>query len=404
MDFTRTDTGSPRADGPHMNLRGRRDRMRIVLDARQVFRPQRRGIGKTLINLYAVLAERRPGWQFTLLHQLDADVPELKTFANLSKTRIDFYGLNRFDLWEQAVLPMTALAARADVLHAPANTGPKRSSVPVVINIHDLIPLEMAPESEETRLWLSQVKTGAERARHIITGSQYSKGRLMSVLGIPESKITVNYWAPDRNIAKIDDVMELNAIRTKYGLHANEPYAFAFGASDPRKNTARLIRAYARMPERLRQNFRFLIVGIQAESLAGFREQAAALGVADRVVLHGFIPEEDLSGLLSGAEMLAFPSRYEGFGLPIIDAFLCGTAVLTGNRTSLPEVAGDAAILVDSESDEALTEAMSRMLDDESLRRDLVQKGLIRSELFHWNHTADTVAGVFEAVANGGAT
>ncbi|MGL6072845.1 MAG: glycosyltransferase family 4 protein [Fimbriiglobus sp.] len=376
--------------------------MRIVLDARQVYRPQRRGIGKTLINLYAVLAERQPTWQYTLLHQLEANVPELAKFSNLHKSRIDFFGLNRFDLWEQAVLPMSALAARATILHSPANTCPRRSSVPVVVNIHDLIPLEMAPDAPETQAWLKQVRVSAERSRHILTGSYYSKDRLIEVLGVPESKITVNYWAPDQNIHRITDPEALNAARLRYGLAENEPFVFAFGAADPRKNTARLIRAYSQLPESLRREFRFVIVGVQSVTLPEFRQLAEELKVADRVLIHGFIPEDDISPLLSAASLLAFPSRHEGFGLPIIDAFFCGTPVLTGNRTSLPEVAGDAAILVDSESDEALREGLSRMLSDEGLRHTLRDKGLARSQMFHWNKTADTVASVFEAIAQGG--
>jgi glycosyltransferase involved in cell wall biosynthesis len=375
--------------------------MRIVLDARQVFRPQRRGIGKTLIHLYSVLAERQPSWSFTLIHQLAAEVSEFAEYPNIRDRRLDFLGVNRFDLWEQTVLPITALALRGDILHSPANTCPKRSFVPVVVNIHDLIPLEISPDAPETREWLEQVRMSSQRARHIITGSHYSKARLIEVLGVPENKITVNYWAPARNIERIQDEEALNAIRFKYGLEPNQRYSFAFGAADPRKNTARLIRAYARLRVELQDEFRLVIVGIQTESLPQFQALVDSLALTDQVRLHSFAPEEDISPLLSGASMLAFPSRYEGFGLPIVDAFFCGTPVLTGNRTSLPEVAGDAAILVDSDNDEELTAEWARMLSDESLRRSLREKGLARSQMFHWTHTADTVAKVFSAIARG---
>lgn len=376
--------------------------MRIAVDARQAFRPQRRGIGKTLINLYAVLAERRPGWRFTLYHQLAAPVPQLDGAPNLRARRVDFWGASRLDLWEQAVLPLAALAGRSDVLHAPANTAPRHSRVPVVVNIHDLIPLDIAPDAPATRAWLRRVRRAAGSARHILTGSEYSKARLVEVLGVAPAKVTVNPWAPDRNLRRVWDPAALNAVRRKYGLRADEPYAFAFGAADPRKNTARLIRAYARLPGPLRREFRLLLVGIQPESLGDFRRQAEGLGLADRVVVHGYTPEEDLPGLLSGAAVLAFPSRHEGFGLPILDGFLCGTPVLTGDRTSLPEVAGGAALLVDSESDDALAAGLERLLGDEALRRELSARGLARSELFCWERTADAVAEVFEAVARGG--
>ena len=373
--------------------------MRIVVDARQVFRPQRRGIGKTLINLYATLAVRRPAWHFLLLHQTEATVTQLEGLRNLTRSRIDFFGLNRFELWEQAILPMCALATRADILHSPANTGPKRSSVPVVVNIHDLIPYELAPETAEAQLWLFRVRQIAERAKHILTGSEYSKQRLMEVLNTPADKITVNPWAPDRNTRHITDPVELGVIRVKYGLHPAEPYAFGFGASDPRKNTAKLIRAYANLPTSVRATYRLLLVGIQDEALPQFRKQADEAGLGDRVVLHGFIEESDISGLLSGARLLCFPSRYEGFGLPILDAFVCRTPVLTGNRTSLPEVAGDAAVLLDPDDDDALRDGLLSLLTNEPLRQELIARGVVRSQLFTWERTADRVAKVFETVA-----
>jgi len=375
--------------------------MRIAVDARQVFRAQPRGIGKTLIDLYAKLAERRPEWAFTLLHQLDEVVPRLASIANVTRSRIDFAGLSRFGLWEQAVLPVAALAARADVLHSPANTGPRRSGVPVVVNIHDLIPLDMAPESAETRDWLRRVTRVAHRARHILTGSEYTKGRLVEVLGVPADKVTVNYWAPDQAVRRVEDPAVLDAARGRYGLAPGEPYAFGFGAADARKNTAGLVRAYARLPAGLRREFRLLLVGIQPEALPGFRELAAGLGLGDRALFHGYMPEADIPALLSGAAALGFPSRSEGFGLPILDAFVCGTPVLTGNRTSLPEVAGDAAVLVDPDDDDALADGLRRLLGDDSLRRDLRVRGFARSRLFTWERTADTVAGVFERVAGG---
>jgi len=218
---------------------------------------------------------------------------------------------------------------------------------------------------------------------------------------VPAAKVTVFPWAPDQAIRRVEDPAELDAARGRYGLAAGEPYVFGFGAADPRKNTAGLVRAYARLPAGLRREFRLLLVGIQPEALPGFRELAGGLGLGDRVLFHGYMPDADLSGLLSGAALLGFPSRNEGFGLPILDAFVCGTPVLTGNRTSLPEVAGDAAVLVDPDDADALAEALRRLLGDDGLRRDLRARGFERSKHFTWERTADAVAGVFERVAGG---
>jgi len=397
MEFTRAEPGREMMSRSMIRNPIKSRVLRIVVDARQVYRPQRRGIGKTLINLYTTLAVLRPHWQFQLIHQFDTSVPQLETYRNLGRTRIDFYGLNRYDLWEQVVLPVAALAARADILHAPANTGPKRSAVPVVVNIHDLIPLEMAPDAEETRVWLSRVKLVSERSRHILTGSEYSKRKLMDVLGTPAEKITVNAWAPDKSVKRVEDPAIIGAVKARYGLRPEEPYLFAFGASDPRKNTAGLMRAYAALPESLRREFRLLIVGIQDESLPEFRMLAAELRSGDQVKLCGFTPEVDIAPLLSGAAILCFASKYEGFGLPVLDAFLCGTPLLAGNRTSLPEVGGDAAHYIDPYDLDSIRHGLQTMLTDEGYRKRLSLRGLERSRLFTWERTAETVAGVFEA-------
>ncbi len=371
--------------------------MRVVVDARQVYRPQRRGIGKTLIHLYRTLAVRRPTWRFLLVHQAALPVPELADLPNVRSRTIDFPGLNRFDLWERAALPGAALFARADLIHSPANTGPPFAPAPIVVNIHDLIPYEMAPHDPTAQAWLRRVTRIARTARHILTGSDYSKQRITEVLGVPPAKVTVNPWAPDRNIHRVDDPAALDRVRLRHGLRAGEPYLFGFGADDPRKNTRRVIEAYARLPLAIRDEFRLLLVGIQGVALDEFRRQADGLRLGDRVIVQGYSDEADLPALLSGAAALCFPSRSEGFGLPILDAFVCQTPVVAGNRTSLPEVAGDAAVLVDPEDTDAIRDGMLRILTDAALRRELIARGVERAKLFTWERTADTVAQVFES-------
>jgi glycosyltransferase involved in cell wall biosynthesis len=366
--------------------------MRIVVDARQVYRPDRRGIGKNLVDLYAALAAHRPDWRFVLAH--DRTVPDpLAGFPNVERRQIDIPG-HRFNLWEQVRLPAAAVGWGADVLHAPANTGPRAPLARMVVTIHDLIPLEIAPDAPATRRWLRRVRAAARAARHVVTPSRYSKGRICEVFGVPAGKVTVVPWAPAGNLRRVDDPVELDRVRGKYGLRPGEPYAFGFGAEDPRKNTARVIDAYAGLPEAVRRAFRLLLVGVQEPALSRFRERAGP-GVA----LHGFADEADLPALLSGAAALVFPSRSEGFGLPVLDAFRCGTPVLTADRTSLPEVAGGAAVLVDPDSTEAVRDGLCRLLTDEPLRRELATRGAERVAQFTWEKAAAAVAGVFEAVA-----
>jgi alpha-1,3-rhamnosyl/mannosyltransferase len=373
--------------------------LRIAVDARQIFRRQRRGTGKNLIDLYATLADRRPGWEFVLVHQL-AEPNPLAGRANVSAKRVDIPGADRLGLWEAVRLPAAAVACGATVVHAPANTGPRFPLRPLVVTVHDLIPLEIAPDAPETHVWLKKVRTAVGAARRVITPSEYSKGRVVEVLGVPAERITVNPWAPDRGTTRVEDGAELDRVRVKYGLRPGERYAFGFGASDPRKNTARLIQAYAGIPAAVRRECRLLLVGVQPPKLDEFRCLADKLGVSGDVLLHGFADEADVSALLTGSTALCFPSRSEGFGLPILDGFLCRTAVLCGNKTSLPEVAGDAAVLIDPDDVDSLRDGLHALLTDDGLRQRLIARGAERLAGYTWEKVADTAAGVFEAAGS----
>jgi glycosyltransferase involved in cell wall biosynthesis len=333
-----------------------------------------------------------------MAYREDAPDAPLAGRPNVRRLRVSIPGADRFNLWEQVRLPVAALTSGADVLHAPFNTGPRLPLAPMVLTLHDLIPLEISPDAPDTRRWLRRVRAAVRAARCVVTPSEYSKRQIVERLAVAPEKVTVNYWAPDRGTRRVADPDELDRVRRKYGLRPGERYAFGFGASDPRKNTCRLIEAYAGLPAGLSAEVRLLLVGIQEPSLTEFRALAGRLGVGDRAVLHGFADEADLPVLLSGSDALCYPSRSEGFGLPVLDAFACEAAVLAANRTSLPEVAGDAAVLVDPDEVDSIRDGLARLLSDNDLRRRLVANGRERLQLFSWERCADTIAQVFVRV------
>ena len=295
------------------------------------------------------------------------------------------------------MLPIAAAALRADVLHAPANVGPGRSRVPVALTVHDLIPADAGDAA-----WGERVRRSVRAARAVMTPTAFTRDELVRAFGTDSGKVTVTPWAPIGQLARVTDAAELARARAAHGLAPHERYVFGYGAADPRKNTARLVRAYVALPDRLRAEYRLLLVGIQSPALAEFRRLAESLGVADRVILEGFADEGDLPALLSGAACVAFPSQSEGFGLPLLDAFACGAAVLAGDRTSLPEVAGGAALLCDPTSDDAVRDGLARLLTDEGLRAELAARGTGRAGEFDWGRTAELVAGALERAATRG--
>ena len=371
--------------------------MLIAVDGRQVYRSQRRGTGKNLVDLYRRLARLRPDWRFVLFHQDDVSEDPLAGVPNLEHRRIEIKGGRRLNLWEQVRLPLAAWTAGASALHCPANTGPVHPLVPMVVTVHDLIPLEMNPDAPSTRSWLGRVTAAARKARHLVTPSEYSKRQLVARLDIPNEKITVNPWAPDGNLRRVTDAAGLKRVRQKYALPPDKPYVFGFGADDPRKNTLNILKAWQALPRAVQESHCLLLVGIQEPALSRFREQVRGRAVMDHVLLHGFADEADLPALLSGGAALCYPSLNEGFGLPILDAFACETPVLTSTTTSLPEVAGDAAVLVDPRQPGSIRDGLVRLLVDEGLRRELVASGRERLRFYTWERCSDCFAQVLEA-------
>ena len=369
--------------------------MRIALDARTIYAPQRRGTGKNLIDLYQTLPELRPHWRVLAYHRQDEPNEQVLPYGFATPIKIELPG-DRFDAWARWRLPMAAWRDGATVLHCPANFCPSWQATPTVVTVHDLLPLDMPfglPAKEVARFEQS-VRTACQRAAHIICPSRYTANRLIHDFGADPQHITVNHWAPDRSMKGIDQA-EYEPVLKRYGIH--QPFVLHFGAADRRKNTKRVLETWAALEPKLRRQWSLLVIGLDQQTQNDMMCLADSLKI--NVVLHGFADECDVPSLLSGADVLAYPSLSEGFGLPILDAWVTGTAVLTSHVTSLPEIAGDAAQLVDPSDSSQIAGGLHELLLDQSARNRLVTQGRRRVDMFSWRNTAQRFANVLESAA-----
>jgi glycosyltransferase involved in cell wall biosynthesis len=372
--------------------------MLVAVDARQVYRANRRGIGKALRLMLDCFATTHPQWEFRLFHQNDSpDEPFPKQPRNLVARKIDIPG-DRFGLWEQLRLPVATWRSGADVLYCPANTGPRWPLRPMVLTVYDLIPLELEPQNPANISWGTRVAVAARAARRVHTASTHTARQLTSILGIPARKIEMIPIAADPRFVPVTDVANLEAVRAKYRVPSGRPFVLSFGAADPRKNTRRVLAAWATLPPKMRERFFLLIVGMQEAALPGFQLIATELLPDRSWHIHPFANEADLPALLSAADLLCYPSLAEGFGLPVLEAFGCNTAVLTSNTTSLPEVAGEAAVLVDPEDTNSIARGLEAALTDDSFRKELANSGRTRAQAFTWPAVAENMANLFAAV------
>ncbi|MDQ5844122.1 MAG: glycosyltransferase family 4 protein [Acidobacteriota bacterium] len=285
-----------------------------------------------------------------------------------------------------------------DVLHVQY-TAPLLVPCPVVATIHDLA-FEHLPETFKRRSWMQMrmtVRHTAKTAAHIITGSEFSRQDIIDTYKVSPSRITVTPEAAPAVFAPANQA-EIERVRRAYGI--DDEYVLAVGSIQPRKNLVRLMAAYSHLRRRSPQAKlpRLVLVGkcawLYNETLRSIDE----LELQKSVTLTGYVPESDLPGLYSGALCFVYPSYFEGFGLPPLEAMKCGAAVIVGNKTSLPEVVGDAAVLVDPFDVSAIGSAIESVITDSSLRASLQAKGLERAKLFDWRETARKTLAIYEKV------
>ena len=244
----------------------------------------------------------------------------------------------------------------------------------------------------------SSLRTGrtVRRARKVMTISEFSAGEIKALYGLPPDRIAVIPCGVSSDFRPRRDPAEFSDLRRRIGL-SEAPFILFVGGADPRKNHGALVRAFAKRADELKGR-RLVLVGDSVHRFGNMAETIAQSGVEGRVICPGRLPIEDITLLYSHADLFVFPSLYEGFGMPVLEAMACGAPVVTSNRTSLPEVAGEAALLVNPENDDELAEAMVRILRDTPLRESLRTKGFERAKQFTWERAARQTMEVYREV------
>ncbi len=284
-----------------------------------------------------------------------------------------------------------------DLLHVQY-TAPPFAPCPVVATIHD-ISFEHLPETFKRRSrWQLRltVRRTARQAAHVITPSEFTRQDIIRTYGLLPERVSVIPLAAAAHLAPVEDAGEIARVKGRYGITGE--YILAVGSIQPRKNLTRLVAAYsglrrARSQAKLPQ---LVLVGKRAWLYEETLRAVETCGIASQTIFTDYVPECDLPALYSGALCFVYPSYFEGFGLPPLEAMQCGAPVITGNQTSLPEVVGDAGLLIDPFDTDALTAALARLLDDEQLRDELRARSLRRAALYNWRDTARMTLQVYQ--------
>ncbi|RLC78980.1 MAG: glycosyltransferase family 1 protein [Chloroflexi bacterium] len=297
-------------------------------------------------------------------------------------------------LWEQTVQPLALVKEGIEILHGMAFVGPLLAPCPFLVTIYDLSFL-LFPESFKTwnRLYLSVfTRISARRADLVIAISENTKKDLVRLFDVPGVKVAVTYCGCDKSMRPLPRP-EVEAFRESRSLP--ERFILFLGTLEPRKNLVRLVEAFALLK---RKDVKLVLAGGKGWGYEPIFARVEELGLQERVLFPGFIPSEEKVYWYNAAEIFVYPSLYEGFGLPPLEAMACGTPVIASNAASLPEVVGDAGILIDAQDTNALAEALDFLLDHPEEREALKEKGLRRSREFSWEKTARETSELYRRV------
>jgi glycosyltransferase involved in cell wall biosynthesis len=302
-------------------------------------------------------------------------------------------------LWEQLVQPWVLRQIEADLVHGPVFVGPLLASCPTVITIHDLsfyrFPDLFRPAN---RLYLKVVtRLSAQRARRLIAVSSHAAAETTRLLSVPPGRIDVVYHGVDPAFRPLP-VDKVAAFRRRQGLP--ERFVLFVGTLEPRKNLTRLVEAFSRICAD--DDVGLALVGAKGWLYDEVFARIEALELGDRIIFPGYVTNGELPFWYNAATFLAYPSIYEGFGLPILEAQACGTPVITSEVSSLPEAAGDGALMVDPYDVEALATGMGRLLADSQLREELQARGRAHAAGFSWPRTAADTATVYRRALSKG--
>jgi len=360
---------------------------------------RRAGLGRYAASLAQGLVPLL-GERLALFYNREAGIQTLAGLEALPARTVRLgYKPWRMLVWagQAARLGFDGLVPGGALFHATEHLLPPLRGMPTVLTVHDLVFRRYPEHHKPLNRWFLKgaMPLFCRRAHHIIAVSHQTRRDLLQAYGLAPEKITVIHEAAGPAFRPRSD-RAVAAARARYALPPR--YVLYVGTIEPRKNLSRLLGAF----ERLRAADladALVVVGRRGWLYDGFFADLARSSVKDAVLLPGFVPDDDLAAVYAGALALAFPSEFEGFGLPVVEAMACGAPVVCSNTSSLPEVAGDAALLVDPRDTEALAAALARIASDPALAAELRRRGAERAAGFSWQRAARETAAVYERVS-----
>lgn len=371
--------------------------MKIAIEAQRIFRTNKHGMDfvalESIRELQKIDHENEyfifvtPGEDRCLEESENVHIIELKCPT--------------YPLWEQVALPRAVKKIMPDLLHCTSNTAPLQCPVPLILTLHDIIYLEKRHSSSFTwyqemgwfyrRMVVPRVLANCEK---IITVSQFERKRILDVLHLPEEQLVAVYNGFNSHFHVQPKAPEI----TRKYIDADN-YLFFLGNTDPKKNTPRVLKAYSDYLKQSTQKLPLLIADLKGDVIDRILEEENITEVKSYIHAPGYIANADLAALYSGAFAFLYPSLRESFGIPMLEAMACGTPIIAGNTSAMPEIAGEGALLADPFDSNDITEKILQLEKDQALYQQQVEYGIQRSQLFSWRNTAESLLKIYKEFA-----
>ena len=376
--------------------------MKIGIEGQRLYRKKKHGMDMVALELIKNLQKIDTQNEYVIFVKPDEDNTCIPAAPNFKIVELDG---GPYPTWEQIALPRAAEKEGCDLLHCTSNTAPIKCKVPLIITLHDIIYLESISIFKKSGTWYqkfgnmyrrSVVPSVARKSQKVVTVSNFEKERIRNFMGLKDN-LTAIYNGVGEHFVKITDNEILLNAKLKYKLPDN--FMFFLGNTDPKKNTPNVLKAFADFNSKSEIKYKLAMLDYEENALKQVLNDIGHPELRSDIIMLGYVPNIEMPAIINQCKVFLYPSLRESFGIPILEGMACGVPVITSNTSSMPEIAGDAAILVDPYKYDEIVAAIEKILNDDEFRNLLCKKGIQRTAQFSWKHMAEKYLELYNELA-----
>ncbi len=380
--------------------------MKIGIEGQRLFRLKKHGMDMVALELIRNLQKIDTENEYFVFVKPDEDSSCLQQSPNFNIIEL---GGGPYPSWEQIALPRAAKKYGCDILHCTSNTAPLNTKIPLVVTLHDIIYLESISIFKKGGTWYQKlgnmyrrwnVPRVVKKSERIITVSHFEKDRIRNFFGFPEEdkRLVAIYNGVGEHFIPVKDKSELKRVKEKYKLP--DDYVFFLGNTDPKKNTKGVLKAFSDYLKMGNPPLKLVMLDYEKSALDALLAEIDDKSLIDHIHLTGYVVNTDLPSIYSQCRFFLYPSLRESFGIPMLEAMRCGVPVITSNTSSMPEVSGGAALIIDPFKPAEITEAMVKLINNkDGIREKLIAQGFEQSKKFSWAAMAQDVLNLYKEIA-----